>query len=296
MKSDLMRWLCCPVDQSGDLRFEATKEIDGEIVTGSIRCDHCSAVYPISNGIPHLMSLQNIAPVARSSRMRERTARDNDSNRYDESLSATHNEIEVSAIMSALRPMRGETVVDLGAGTGRLTLPIARRGAQVVAIDLSSRSLEINRQKCQEAGLGDQVAHVMADACHLPIRTSTIQKLGSGMLLEHIAPAQERQRCVEEIHRVLRPGGRIAITAYNYSWSLRRRRAPREGSHSGDLYFYRFDGAELAGLLAHFRKPRVSGILNLPKGLALPALDRVVRAVPPLAVQSGELLFAVAYR
>jgi hypothetical protein len=88
----------------------------------------------------------------------------------------------------------------------------------------------------------------------------------------------------------------MAITAYNYSWSLRRRRAPREGSHNGDLYFYRFDGRELASLLAAFRKPRVSGILNLPKRLSVPALDRVVRALPPLAVLSGELLFAEAYR
>ena len=88
----------------------------------------------------------------------------------------------------------------------------------------------------------------------------------------------------------------MVITAYNYSWSLRRRRAPREGSHNGDLYFYRFEGAELAGLLGHFRNPRVSGILNLPKRLAVPALDRVIRALPPLAVQSGELLFAVAHR
>src|SRR5438445_2950001 len=31
---------------------------------------------------------------------------------------------------------------------------------------------------CEEAGLGDQVVHVMADACHLPIRTSSIEKLG----------------------------------------------------------------------------------------------------------------------
>lgn len=296
MKPDVLSWLCCPIDHSGDLRFEATKTIDREVVSGSIRCNHCSAVFPISNGIPLLMSLQNLAPAARGPRMLERRARDDDSNRYDESLSPSHNAIEVRAIVSALRPTRGETVIDLGAGTGRLTLPLARRGAKVVAVDLSLRSLEINRQKCEEAGLGDQVVHVMADACHLPIRTSSIEKLGSGMLLEHITPAQERKRCVEEIHRVLRPGGRMAITAYNYSWSLRRRRAPREGSHNGDLYFYRFEGAELAGLLTHFRNPRVSGILNLPKRLAVPALDRVVRALPPLAVQSGELLFAVAHR
>jgi SAM-dependent methyltransferase/uncharacterized protein YbaR (Trm112 family) len=296
MKPDVLSWLCCPVDHSGDLRFEATKTIGREIVTGSIRCNHCSAVYAISNGIPHLMSLQNLAPVALGSRMRELAARDNDSNQYDESLSRSHNAIELSAIVSALRPMRGDTVVDLGAGTGRLTLPLARGGAQVVAIDLSPRSLEINRQKCEQAGVGDRVVHVMADACHLPIRTSTIEKLGGGMLLEHITPAQERRRCVEEIHRVLRPGCRMAITAYNYSWSLRRRRAPREGSHNGDLYFYRFEGRELASLFAAFRKPRVSGILNLPKRLSVPALDRVVRALPPLAVLSAELLFAEAYR
>jgi SAM-dependent methyltransferase len=228
--------------------------------------------------------------------VREQAARDGDAARYDQQLPPRDTAIELGAIVSALRPRQGDILLDLGAGTGRLTLDLARDGASVVAVDLSPRSLQMNRQKCKEAGINGRVFHVVADACHLPVRTSIVDKLASGMLLEHICPDDERKRCIEEIHRVLRPGGRMVMTVYNYSLSLRRRNAPREGSHEGDLYFYRFDRAEFVTLLGDFRKRRVSGILNLPDRLAMPALDRLVRAFPALAAQSADLLFAVADR
>jgi SAM-dependent methyltransferase len=228
--------------------------------------------------------------------MRERKARDDDSDHYDATISAGHNAIEIQAIVSALSPRSDETVVDLGAGTGRLTVALAIGGARVIAVDLSPRSLLINRRKCAEAGVAQRVVHIVADACRLPLRDSSIEKLGSGMLLEHISPADERKRCIDEIHRVLRNGGRMALTAYNYSWTMSRRRAPREGTHEGDLYFYRLDRREMAGMLAGFKKSRVSGILNLPGRFAMPALDRVVSGLPALATRSGDLLFAVASR
>ena len=296
LKTEALADLHCPIDQSPALRLKASESAGGDVISGRIECDACGTNYPIVSGLPHLVSWQKLSPEALASRAREREARDADSDHYDSTISSGHHAIEVKAIVSALRPRRGEKVVDLGAGTGRLTVALALTGARVIACDLSPRSLLINRRKCEEARVGERVIHVVADACRLPIRDSAADKLGSGMLLEHIFPADERKRCVDEIHRVLRDGGRMALTAYNYSWSMNRRRAPREGMHQGDLYFHRFDRDELAGLLAEFTRSRVSGILNLPSRLAFPALDRVVSAMPPLATRSGDLLFAVASR
>jgi SAM-dependent methyltransferase len=291
-----LAWLCCPVDRSYALEATATQMQGSELVSGQIRCSTCGAEYPIHDGIPHLVSGEVLPPDVLEARTREQVARDGDAARYDEQLPPRHTAIELGAIVSALRPRQGEVILDLGAGTGRLTVDLTRGGAYVVAVDLSPRSLQINRQKCSEAGVDSRVVHVVADACRLPVRTSIIDKVASGMMLEHISPHDERKRCIEEIHRVLRPGGRVAMTVYNYSRSLRRRSALREGLHVGDLYFYRFDRAEVSTLLAGFRKRRISGILNLPGRFAMPALDRLVRAFPAVAVQSGDLLFAVADR
>lgn len=296
MQAEALRYLLCPVDRSTGLHLEANETVEGDVMSGCIRCDECGTSYPIVAGIAHLVSLRNLGADVAELRKRERNARDADSEHYDGTISAGHNAIEVRSIVSALRPSSDETVVDLGAGTGRLTVALALSGPCVIAVDLSPRSLLINRQKCAEAGVAERVLHIEADACRLPLRDFSIDKLGSGMLLEHIAPASERKRCVAEIRRVLRDGGKMALTAYNYSRSMRRRRAPREGTHEGDLYFYRFDRNELAGLLAEFKKSSVTGILNLPRRFALPALDRALAAVPTVATRSGDLLFAVASR
>jgi SAM-dependent methyltransferase len=296
MRLEQLSVLCCPADHSYALEASASQTQAAEILSGHIRCGSCGAEYPIHDGIPHLISNEALPPDVLAARTREQAARDGDATHYDEQLPPRHTAIELGAIVSALRPRQGEVILDLGAGTGRLTVDLARGGSNVVALDLSPRSLQMNRLKCQQAGVGTRVLHVVADACRLPIRTSVIDKLASGMMLEHISPHDERKRSIEEIHRVLRPGGRMAMTVYNYSLSLRRRSAPREGLHVGDLYFYRFDRAEVATLLADFRKRHISGILNLPGRLSMPALDRLVRTFPAVAVQSGDLLFAVADR
>ena len=46
MKSDLMRLLCCPVDQSGDLRFEATKEIPSDKLQELEKIEQRDFVFP----------------------------------------------------------------------------------------------------------------------------------------------------------------------------------------------------------------------------------------------------------
>jgi ubiquinone/menaquinone biosynthesis C-methylase UbiE len=294
VRADLLSLFCCPADRSESLRLKATEREGGEVLSGHIRCDVCEREYPIRGGIPHFVVYAAHATEVLAAKERERAARDRDAPRYDKTVSPRHTAIELDAIVSALRPTTDEIVVDLGAGTGRLTAALAREGATVVAIDLSPASLQLNRRKCAQEGLSARVCHLVADAGRLPLRESAVDKLASGMLLEHINPDDERRRCVEEINRVLRPDGRAAMTVYNYSWSQRRRGAPREGSHEGDLYFYRFERAELATMLGGFRRRRVSGILNLPGRLASPLLDRLVRAFPALAAQSSELLFAVA--
>jgi ubiquinone/menaquinone biosynthesis C-methylase UbiE len=185
-------------------------------------------------------------------------------------------------------------VVDLGAGTGRLTVELARRGAVVLALDLSPRSLEINRRK-SAAVSGSRVHHVVCDACYLPLRDGVAGKAVSGMMLEHLPGHTERRRCLAEVYRVLRPGGRLALTVYNYCLA-KRRRGDREGFHGADLYYYRFDATEFRQLLDQYRVRKVTGLLNLPRGLQSCRLDALVAALPPLAQLRGILLFGVAER
>ena len=113
------------------------------------------------------------------------------------------------------------------------------------------------------------------------------------MMIEHLPTPEDRQRCIEEINRIMHSHARLALTAYNYSWG-KRRHSRREGFHGDDLYFYCFERNEIRRLLSRYRVRTLTALLNLPASLHIRLLDNMIAAVPPLATQTGELLFVVA--
>jgi SAM-dependent methyltransferase/uncharacterized protein YbaR (Trm112 family) len=285
--------LCCPVDQTAPLRIEGGKWSGQELVEGELTCPTCAKRFPVEAGIANFLSaLETQDPMVAFAKDRESKARDKDSSVYDGTVSSYHSQVELGALLHELTPRHGDLVLDLGAGTGRLTVELARRGASVLAMDISPRSLERNRARCQELGL-TQVHHLVVDACHLSVRDGVANKAASAMMLEHLPSAEERARCVKEIRRVLKPLGTLALTAYNYSLR-KRRKFPREGFHGSDLYFYNLDRRETRGLLTGFQVQRLTAILNLPGNLHWLALDRLISKAPPLALLLGQLLLVAA--
>jgi ubiquinone/menaquinone biosynthesis C-methylase UbiE/uncharacterized protein YbaR (Trm112 family) len=294
-KSLAAQFLCCPVDRTAPLLIEGVEWRDEELITGALRCPQCGGSYPVVNGIPRLFPPTSVqSQEVAAAKERESQARDADAAVYDASVADYHTTIELGAIFSRVRAKPGDIILDLGAGTGRLTTLLAQRGAFVIALDISPQSLEMNQRKC--AGLpGARAGFIACDACYLPLRDSVANKAVSGMMLEHIPTPAERQRCLEEIRRVLQPRGRVALTVYNYSLSKRRHK-DREGFHGGALYYYRFDRAELQRLLGAYRAQSVTGLLNLPRGLQSRLADNLIARFPPVAGLMGDLLFAVAER
>ncbi|MFQ5792160.1 MAG: SAM-dependent methyltransferase, partial [Acidobacteriota bacterium] len=57
----------------------------------------------------------------------------------------------------ASRVGQARRVLDLGCGTGSLALRVARKGATVVGMDVSSAMLEVARRRAREEGLADRV-------------------------------------------------------------------------------------------------------------------------------------------
>lgn len=59
--------------------------------------------------------------------------------------------------------LTGRRVLDAGCGTGALAIEAARRGAEVVAVDLSGTLLDIARERAASAGVGDRIAFQVGD-------------------------------------------------------------------------------------------------------------------------------------
>jgi len=108
------------------------------------------------------------------------------------------------------RHHRGERVLEIGCGTGADLLQFAMHGAIATGIDITSEHLKLARER---VGNKAQVLH--ADATNIPFKTGSFDYVYSHGVLHHI----DRPRLVvEEIFRLLRPGGRFNIHVYAY-WS-----------------------------------------------------------------------------
>jgi ubiquinone/menaquinone biosynthesis C-methylase UbiE len=104
---------------------------------------------------------------------------------------------------------RGMTFLDVAAGSGALSIPAARLGAHVVAIDQSPVMLELLTARAHRERLEIQT-HVM-DGQALTLHDASVDMAGSqfGVMLFPDLP-----KGLREMARVVRPGGRVLIVAY----------------------------------------------------------------------------------
>jgi ubiquinone/menaquinone biosynthesis C-methylase UbiE len=94
-------------------------------------------------------------------------------------------------------------LLEIGVGTGRIALPLHRRGREIVGVDLSWPMLERYRAKAAAAGLPPPPV-LRGDASRLPLRDACVDVLLEVHVL-HLVPAWER--ALAEARRVLTPGG-----------------------------------------------------------------------------------------
>lgn len=115
--------------------------------------------------------------------------------------------------LSAHLPERGE-ILEVGAATGRYTRELAGRGYRVTAVDLSPRLTEINRSKCEEAGLTGRVRHVVADARDL--RALRGARYDAALVmgpLYHLILEDDRRLALRQVHSLLTEGAPL-VTAW----------------------------------------------------------------------------------
>ena len=111
------------------------------------------------------------------------------------------------AVVNALRPMPGERILDLAAGTGTSSAPFVDRGAFVVPCDFSLGMLAVGHQRQPE------LPFVAGDALHLPFADATFDAATISFGLRNVV---DPAGALAEIHRVVRPGGRLVICEFSH--------------------------------------------------------------------------------
>lgn len=133
----------------------------------------------------------------------------------------------------------GDRVLDLGAGQGRHTYEVLRRGAEAVAVDLNDTDLEQVEVMVGAMALEGEIAEPAApvtqraDALDLPFPDGHFTRVIAAEILEHIP---DDQGAIREIVRVTAPGGLVAVTVprrwpEQICWALSDQYHEVEGGH-----------------------------------------------------------------
>jgi len=110
------------------------------------------------------------------------------------------------AVLSAVNPALGDTVLDLAAGTGTSSQPFHERGAVVVPCDFSLGMLTVGRQRLPH------LPFVAGDAMHLPFADSTFDAVTISFGLRNI---HDTSAGLREMLRVTKPGGRLVVCEFS---------------------------------------------------------------------------------
>lgn len=187
----------------------------------------------------------------------------------------------VSAVVRALSPKSGESILDAGCGTGIPLTRYLRPDLRVTALDFSQRSLEAMEAKL----LAKNVHFQQGDITELPFEDVSFDRSLCANTIQHLRTAELREKAVSELARVTRPGGIVVVSVHQ--WSIGKQRAgwKKEGRPGGvgqPDYIYRFDSGEFETILSSFlQKVRVFGAgFAVPRKLRL--LEPLLQSVPNL--------------
>src|SRR5690606_35089000 len=115
----------------------------------------------------------------------------------------------VEQMADMLGELSGRKVIDLGSGYGGAARVLAgERGAQVTCLNLSTVENERNRRLTEEAGLSDRIKVVDGSYDSIPVADASFDIAGSQYA---ILQAPDRRAVLDEVARVLKPGGLLVF-------------------------------------------------------------------------------------
>jgi excisionase family DNA binding protein len=136
---------------------------------------------------------------------------------YNEQRRIVYGDALREIIFSQIKVEKEDIVADIGAGTGYLTIELAKKAAQVIAVDNSSQMLSVAREEAGKAGLSN-IHFLEGNAEELPLENETMDMVFANMLLHHV---NDPPIVFREMYRILKSGGKVMVTdisEHGHTW------------------------------------------------------------------------------
>lgn len=201
--------LVCPSCRA-DLSLRSTDmSPDGRVRSGELTCGACEQAYPIVNSIPRFVPAQNYAAgFGFQWNLHART-------QYDDASGASISEQRFFEESRWPRELPGETILEVGGGSGRFTEHAASTGALVASLDYSN-AVEANYAS---NGARPNVLIVQADVYAMPFRRGSFDRCYCFGVLQH---TPDVHKTFVALPPMLKPGGCLAVDVYRRPRGLRR--------------------------------------------------------------------------
>lgn len=291
----LLGFLRCPEDLSELVLTAATQCSETAVTEGSLVCATCHRSFPIMGGIVTMLNPGSLDPEA------QHEVRLRDASGGGKQCPTAHwtflSKLEIPAHLAAIRPSPQSVLLELGCGTGRHTVLLAKRCRAILGVDFSRRSLETLARRL---GPADNVGLVHADITRLSVAPRRFDRVFSTTSLD-----TREQRLV--MHRVaaeaIRDEGIYVFSAEHYDLRSRLLGHPRLTRYNeGGILFTRLTPEEATReAVPYFRNIRCRPIqvvlpfLSRSKGPAAQIVSRMAEWLPVLR-QLGNLVLVRAMR
>lgn len=209
MKEEHLKYLVCPKCRT-DLRLGTVeKRTDDRIETGELVCTGCDLKVPVVRFIPRFVPMENYA--AGFGLQWNEHAR----TQYDSYTGCAISETRFFEETGWPRRMEGETIVEVGSGSGRFTEHAAGTGAMVLSLDYSF-AVEANYAS---NGGKDNVLIVQGDIYAMPFRPEGADRIYCFGVLQH---TPDPKKSLLELPKYVKSGGSVVADNYVMPTGIRK--------------------------------------------------------------------------
>ena len=171
---------------------------------------------------------------------------------YDSPIGKKIDEIEKKLFNKYLSKIDARHIIEIGAGTGHWTQFLSEKDYCITACDISEPMLKIATSKNIA-----NTTFLTCDATQLPFADNSTDAIVAITSIEFVKP---RNKALEEIKRILKPGGYFLIGTLNLKGSLSQIRKEMPTFRNANFFSYK----ELVSELMNFGFPIVEGCLLMP--------------------------------